>query len=198
MKFAALILLITAMSAQAQTWPPAVNLKTIAAIPAPAPVSPAKAMPRDGANYSGAEEVLLKEFFVPGISLDIPEKEVAAQMAVFDNAFGPEQALRLALNSFFQDHKDATSPLAGILTDMGTVQPGKAQVKQASDKLLRLMNMSGSQLKLLPAGASAPRGESTAANWVFSLRLGYSGTSYWAVVDRTGVKGVYNYGADQQ
>ena len=182
------------MSAQAQTWPPVVNMQTIAAMAVQAPVSPAKAMPGDGANYSGAEEVLLKEFFVPGISLDISENEVSAQMASFNNSVGPDQALRLALKSFFEDHKDATSPLAGILSGMGSAQPAKAQVKQASDKLLRLMNMSGSQIKL--ANTSAPHGETTQANWIFSLRLGYSETYYWAIVDRSGAKAVYNYGAN--
>ena len=77
MKFSAAILALTfsAAPAFAADWAPAVNPETLSAVAAPVPAAPSKASPRDGANYSGAEELLIKEFGITAITLDIPEAD---------------------------------------------------------------------------------------------------------------------------
>ena len=196
--FAVLILAAgTAAAAQSAAWAPAVTVETLCTVDFPAPGAPLSALPRDGENYSGAEEVLTKEYAIRGISLDIPEAEVATQTRGYANSFCLEQALRLSLKSFLEDYTNPSSPLAVILSGMGasTVNPSKSEVKSAGRKLFQLMNMTGSSLALVRSAGpwQAARGETVDANWVFHLRLGGAVRSYWAVADRSGRRAVYNY-----
>ncbi|HNW43425.1 MAG TPA: hypothetical protein PKI19_02905 [Elusimicrobiales bacterium] len=192
------VIFFTAGSTAAQPaadWAGAVTKEALAAF-APPPASPAGALPRDGKNYSGAEEVLIKEFAITGIALNIPEEEVAAQTLGYPNAICFEQALRLSLKSFLEDYTDPASPLAAVLAGMGVSaeKPSKSEVKTASRKLLQLMNTPGATLALVRSSdaAQAPRGETVKANWVFRLRISGSDRAYWAVAHRAG-NPVYNY-----
>ncbi|MCX5791708.1 MAG: hypothetical protein NTY45_05735 [Elusimicrobia bacterium] len=184
-------------AAQQSAWAPAVTKETLSAVELPAAGLPARALPRDGVNYSGAEEVLIKEYKIKGISLDITEEEVGAQTGGYANSLPFEQALRLSLKSFLEDYTNPTSPLAAILAAAGTPadKASSDQVRSATVKLYQLMNMSGASLTLVSAGDTlqAPRGETVTKNWIFHLRLGYTGGSYWAIADRSAVKPVYNY-----
>jgi len=181
-------------------WAQEVTLEKFGAVEAPAPGTPVRATPRDGVNYSAAEEMLIKEFGVIGINLDITETEVTVQMHNPSNQVCFERALRQAVNSFFEDYKDPQSPLSVILRNMGvpTDNSSGSDVKQAKRKLLQLMNMPGSLLLLVREDGpnQANHGERVKDNWVFYLRLNYSNQAYWAVVDRSGKNPVYNYGAN--
>ena len=173
-----------AITCQAQIWPPAVDRDYLAQIQIPAP-SAAKALPRDGVNYSAAEEVLIKEFFLPGLNLEITEAEVSMQMKAFNNSLSPEQALRIAITKAIADYSEPSGPLAHILNSMGVGNtPNKTQLTQAKEKLLKLMNMPGSEIKILSIGKTAPHGEAVADNWIFSLKLNYQQTVYWLIVHR--------------
>lgn len=203
MKFSAVFFLIcaAAMPARAErdlNWPPAVIPGTPGAVTVPAPSRPARALPKDGVNYSAAEEILIKEFGVTGINLDMPEAQIGAQINNNPGGLSPEQALRFALNSFLTDYSDRTSPLAGILSGMGASKPTRAQLKLAAAYLIQLMNMPGSSLRLVWEGGpkQAARGEKVYDNWIFNLRLSGYDYSYWAVAGRSGNNPVYNYGGN--
>lgn len=187
----------TAAAEQSAVWAPASAAEILSAVDFPAAGTPLRALPRDGANYSGAEEVLTKEYSIQGITLDIPEEAVAAQTLGYPNSVCLEQALRLSLKSFLEDHTNPSGPLAAILAGMGasTEKPSKAEVKNAGRKLFQLMNMAGSTLALVRSAGpwQAARGETVNDNWVFHLRLASAARSYWAVTDRSGRKAVYNY-----
>jgi len=186
----------SAAAQQEADWARAATKEAIAAFAPPA-ASPAGTLPRDGKNYSGAEEVLIKEFAITGIALNIPETEVAGQTLGYPNAICFEQALRLSLKSFLEDYTAPSGPLAAVLSGMGvsTEKPSKSEVKAAGRKLLQLMNTPGASLALVRASdaAQAPRGESVGANWVFRLRISNSERQFWAVADRSAEKPVYNY-----
>ena len=126
----------------------------------------------------------------------MPEAQIGAQINNNPGGLCPEQALRFALNSFLTDYSDRTSPLAGILSGMGTTKPTRAELKLAAAKLIQLMNMPGSSLRLVLEGGpnQAARGEKVHDNWIFNLRLGGYDFSYWAVANRSGNQPVYNYG----
>ena len=176
-------------------WAPEVSLETLSAIEIPAPAMAAKAGPRDGQNYSGAEELLIKEFAITEIGMDVPESEVMRQTAYYANAFCFEHALRLALNDLLENYSDRTSPLARELAAMGALEkPTKSQLKTARQKLLDTLNRAGSLVSLVrPYKQYQPlNGETVEKNWIFFLRL--EGAYYWAVVDRSGEKAAYVYG----
>jgi hypothetical protein len=176
-------------------WTNGLNTAKLASIEFPAAPAPAKAAPRDGQNYSGAEELLIKEFAVTRVSLDIPEAEVMRQDRFYDNAFCFEQALRLALNNLLEDYKSPTSPLARVLSEMGVLsKPSRSDLKTARQKVMSLLDAPASRLSLVrPYKQNQPQnGEAVEKNWIFFLRL--DGTPYWAIVDRSGEKPAYAYG----
>ena len=198
MKISAAILAsaLAAAPAFAADWAPEVNIENIAAIQVTVPSVPSKAGPRDGQNYSAAEEMLIKEFNITGITVDIPESEVIRQDRVYNNAFGFEHAFRLALTSFLEDYKNQDSALSNTLRKIGAPgAPSKNDLKRARQLMLDTMNRPDSRIALVsPFRLYQPEnGEAVAASWVFYLRLGDK--SYWAIVDRTGEKSAYNYGA---
>ncbi|MDO8805938.1 MAG: hypothetical protein Q7R35_16090 [Elusimicrobiota bacterium] len=194
------ILLAAAMSAApafAAQWAPEVNTENIAAVEIPAPAVPSRAGPRDGQNYSGAEELLIKEFGITGITVEITESEVIRQDRVYSNTFCFEHAFRQALANFLEDYTNPSSALSNTLKSMGTIgTPSKSDLKKARQKLLDAMNNPASRIALVsPYRLYQPlNGEKVETNWVFYLRLGDK--PYWAIVDRSGNKDVYNYGAN--
>jgi len=199
MKISAAILAsaLAAAPAFAAEWAPEVNTENIATIEIPAPPAPLRAGPRDGQNYSAAEEMLIKEFALTTITVDIPESEVIRQDRAYNNTFCFEHAFRQALTNILEDYTNPTSALSNTLRSMGTLgNPSKSDLKKARQKLLDAMNDPVSRIALVsPFRFYQPlNGEAIAANWIFHLRLGDK--PYWAIVDRSGQKDVYNYGAN--
>lgn len=196
MKFSAALaaIIFSAAPAIAQNWAPAVNSDQLSAIETPAAAAPSRANPRDGQNYSGAEELLIMEFRITSISLDIPEAEVMQQNS-FENAFCFEHALRQALNALLEDYSNTTSPLARTLGEMGALaKPTKSDLKKARQKLMDRLNTPSTYISIVrPYKHNQPQaGETVEKNWIFFLRL--DGKSYWAVVDRSGSEAPYVYG----
>lgn len=186
---------LAAAPAFAADWAPKLNTEAISAVEIPAAAAPSKSLPKDGQNYSGAEELLIKEFFVTGISLDIPEAEVMRQDSFYNNAFCFEHALRLALTAVLEDYSAPTSPMARQLSAMGALEkPTKSDLKKARQRVFESLNRTGSYLHLVrPYKLHQPlNGEMVERNWVFYLRI--DGASYWAVVDRTAQNDTYVYG----
>ncbi|OGR67355.1 MAG: hypothetical protein A2081_01820 [Elusimicrobia bacterium GWC2_61_19] len=197
MKLSAAVFTITLLAAPAcaENWAPEVNAALVAAVEVPAVAAQANAAPRDGSNYSGAEELLIKEFAITAISMDIPETEVMRQGRYYTNAFCFEHALRLALGDLLENYSNPASPLARLLGEMGApAKPSKAELKKARQKMLDLLNTPSSQISLVrPYALNQPlNGETVEENWIFFLRL--DGSPYWSVVDRAGGKPVYTYG----
>ncbi|MDD2804785.1 MAG: hypothetical protein PHV33_04465 [Elusimicrobiales bacterium] len=197
MKISAAILAAALLPAPAFTaaWAPEVSLENIKTTEVPAPAPAEIAGPRDGQNYSGAEELLIKEFAVTEIGLDIPESEVMRQNSFYANAFCFEHALRLALTALLENYETPTSPLARELAALGAPEkPSKSDLKRARQRLLDSLNKRESFLSMVhPYKQHQPlNGELVEKNWIFFLRL--SGKSYWAVVDRSGEKAAYVYG----
>lgn len=197
MKFTSVIasIFFAAAPAMAAEWAPETGFEKLAAITAPLPAAPATASPRDGQNYSGAEELLIKEFGVTGIGLDIPESEVIRQNVYYANAFCFEHAMRQALTALLEDYDSPTSPLAKALLEAGVQQsPSKSQLKKARQKVMSMLNDPASLVSLVrPYHQHQPlNGETVERNWIFFFRL--DGAFYWAVVDRTGEKQVLVYG----
>ena len=191
MKLSAVILAAAfpAASAFAADWAPQINADNLAVIEIPAAQTAARVSPRDGGNYSGAEELLIMEFGVTSIALDVPESEVIRQDRFYNNSFCFEQALRLALNSVLTDYSDPTTPLARELNAMGVLaKPTKYDVKKAGKKILSLLNQPDSYISLVrPYKFNQPlNGEPVEQNWIFFLRV--DGKSYWLVIERTGRK----------
>jgi len=188
---------MSAAPAFAADWVPEVNTDKLAAIELPVQAAPLRAGPRDGQNYSGAEELLIKEFGITAISMDIPESEVMRQDRYYNNAFCFEHALRQALTDLLENYSNPTSPLAKALAEIGVLQqPSKADIKKARQRVTALLNTSSSQISIVrPYKLNQPQaGETVEKNWIFFLRLG--GEPYWAIVDRSGAAAPYVYGAN--
>ena len=191
---AAILACILCAGPAAAQWAPEVNLEKLAAIEIPAP---SKAAPRDGVNYSGAEELLIMEFGVTGVTLDVPESEVVRQGSYYNNAFCFEHALRLALTDILENYKNPKAPLARTLAQLGASDtPSKSELKTARQKVMAQLNDSGSMISIIrPYAANQPaNGETVEQNWIFLTRLG--GRPYWTVIDRSGKKAAYTYSAD--
>ena len=155
----------------------------------------AEAGPRDGQNYSGAEELLIKEFGVDEIGMDVPEAEVMRQTAYYANNFCFEHALRQALTALLEDYSEPTSPLAKELAKLGAMSaPSKSELKKARQRVLEALNRREAFISIVsPYKQYQPQnGELVEKNWVFFLRL--NGGAYWAIVDRSGQKAPYVYG----
>ena len=190
--FAALISAAPACSAD---WATEVNADNLSAIAIPAPAAPSRSGPREGQNYSGAEELLIKEFGITEITMDIPESEVILQDRFYNNAFCFEHALRKALSAVLEKHDNPTSPLGRALSEIGALgAPTKSELKKARQKVINLLNSPSSLISLVrPYKQYQPQdGESVEQNWVFFLRL--NGNYYWAIVDRADQKETYAYG----
>ncbi len=167
----------------------------IAAAEVPVPGAPRAALPRDGENYSAAEEMLIKEFGVTGIAMDVPEAEVVRQYSDYAGGQRFEPAFRAALESFLGDHSSGTV-LADVLKEIGVAgAPDKSQAKKARAELLARLNGGSAKIALVqPYRHYQPaKGEKVEENWVFYLNVG--GRAYWAVSPRSGAK-AYNYGAN--
>lgn len=186
-----------AAPALGQAWAPTVNADALAAFEAPAAAPAEVVNPRDGENYSGAEELLIKEFGITAVGLDFPETEVRRQSSFYSNMFCVEHALRLALFDLLENYANPTSPLARALGEIGAQQtPSKSELKKARQKVMTKLNTPESLISLVrPYHFSQPlNGETVERNWVFFFRL--EGKPYWAVVDRSGNSAPYVYGAE--
>ncbi|MDD2805639.1 MAG: hypothetical protein PHV33_08800 [Elusimicrobiales bacterium] len=139
---------------------------------------------------------ILSEFGVTGVTLDMPAAEIARQEK--HGALPFDRALRAALGSFLNDYSDPESPLCVVLSnlDASCDKPAKGELAAAKKKLLSLMNLRASTLRLVREGGEhqPEQGETVRANWVFNLYLDYSDHGFWAIVDRAGRKPAYNYG----
>ena len=191
---AAMFAMIIAAPAFAADWAPAVTPEAVAAVEVPAPAAEKVSVPRDGQNYTGAEELLIKEFGITEAGMDIPESEVMRQTAYYQNAFCFEHALRLALTALLEDYAPG-SPLSKELAAIGVLQaPSKSELKKARQRVFGALNSRGSLIAMVhPYKQYQPQnGERVEKNWIFFVRLG--GASYWAVVDRAGESPAYVYG----
>ena len=180
----------------ASDWNSAVTFETIEALEVPAPAA-ARVVPRDGQNYSSAEEILIKEFDLTGIAVAIPETEVIRQDRVYANTFCFELAFRQALANILENYAARGSALSDTLEKIGAAAaPSKMELKKARQKLLETLNAPGSAISFVsPYLFNQPaNGEKVEKNWIFHLRLG--GKSYWAIVDRSGQNEPYNYSAE--
>ncbi|MHB0996361.1 MAG: hypothetical protein ACYC2I_08340 [Elusimicrobiales bacterium] len=179
----------------AADWAPRADLEAIASVEIPAAAPAVKAGPKDGANYSGAEELLIKEFGITRISMDIPEAEVMRQDAFYNNAFCFEHALRLSLTAVLEDYSDRTSPLALALGEIGALEkPTKSDLKKARQAVFNLLDDAASGIAIVRPYKfnQPPNGEMIEKNWVVFLKL--AGRPYWVVVDRGGEQAPYVYG----
>lgn len=180
----------------AADWAPKADLASIAAVEIPAAAPAVKAGPKDGVNYSGAEELLIKEFGITRVGMDIPETEVMRQDRFYNNAFCFEHALRLTLMTVLEDYSDRTSPLALALGEMGALEkPSKSDLKKARQRVFAALDNPASVIAIVRPYKfyQPPNGEMVERNWVLFLRL--EGRSYWAVIDRTAEKAPYVYSA---
>lgn len=154
---------------------------------------PHGSIPNDGQANPAA---ILREFGVTGVNLDMPAAEIARQQKYGGLAF--EKAFRSALKSFTEDASSGESPLCVVLSNMNAScdTPSKGELAAAKKKLLSLMNLRASTLRLVREGGEQQpeQGESIRGNWVFNMYLDYSDHGYWAIVDRSGKKPAYNYG----
>jgi len=199
MKFSAVIAALTMLAGPAlgQTWAPTVNPDALAAYEAPVAAPAEVVTPRDGENYSGAEELLIKEFGITAVGLDFPEIEVMRQSSFYDNMFCVEHALRLALFDLLENYTNPTSPLARALDEIGAQQtPSKSELKKARQKVMEKLNTPKALISIVrPYHFSQPlNGETVERNWIFFFRL--EGKPYWAVVPRSGNSVTYVYGAE--
>lgn len=180
----------------AAEWAPDAGFESIAAVEIPAAAPAVKAGPKEGANYSGAEELLIKEFGITRVGMDIPEAEVMRQDRFYNNAFCFEHALRLSLTAVLEDYSDRTSPLAAALGELGALEkPSKSDLKRARQKVFDALDNPAAVIAIVrPYKFNQPaNGETIEKNWVVYLKL--AGGSYWAVIDRTAEKAPYVYGA---
>lgn len=197
MKISAIVLAaaLPLAPAYASDWAPQADLEAVSAVEVPAAAPAVKAGPKEGANYSGAEELLIKEFGITRVGMDIPEAEVVRQDRFYNNAFCFEHALRLALMAVLEDYSDRTSPLALALGEIGAPEkPSKSDLKKARQKVFAALDNPASVLAIVRPYKfyQPPNGELVERNWVLFLRL--EGRSYWAVIDRTGESAPYVYG----
>jgi hypothetical protein len=191
---AAILACILLAGPAAAQWAPEVSLEKLAAMEIPAP---SISTPRDGINYSGAEELLIMEFDITGVALDVPESEVVRQGSYYPNAFCFEHALRQALGDILENYKNPKGPLARTLSEIGaSATPSKSELKTARQKVMTLLNSRDSLISLVRPYTlnQPPKGETVEKNWLFFTRLG--ARSYWTVVDRSGQNATYTYSID--
>ena len=132
------------------------------------------------------------------ISLDVTEIE--AQSAAFAGSVDFMTALDLAMTSFLTDDDDIESPLGiAMFAAEGSWDPNNAEgqtfAEATYEALIDHLNRPTASISLVPIGQTAEHGESVVDNWVFFLTIDeLSDHLYWAIVDRQGVDGTYNYG----
>lgn len=149
-----------------------------------------RARPPAGTDTGAAINAALDDFSVPGLKVAVDAVELRAQKAL-PNAVGFEDALRSALESFLTDGDDPESPL-GIVRQLLPAGASAAEVEAAVRDYL---NRPSTELSLMARGDSPEHGESVTDSWVFSLSIpDLSDHGHWAIVDRAGSEGTYNYG----
>ena len=137
-------------------------------------------------NIDQSAVMIAKQSGLSAMTLKVMRKDVENQ-SFLNNKVTFENAMRQALKSFLNDGSDAESPLAVIL-NQGFPR------REAKTKLLAEMNSPRTVLKLLPISEIIEGGEDTEKYWIFELNIDDYDYSFWAIIDRSGVKPVYNYG----
>ena len=123
----------------------------------------------------------------------IDDDEVARQIAL-GGTVGFEGALRAALDSFLNDGDDPESPL-GLVSEE-TIEDGPCTGSDPHALVRCFMSLPSSDFSLVAIDGYPPEGgESVTDAWIFSLYMDdLSDHGHWAIVDRTGAEGTYNYG----
>ncbi len=150
------------------------------------------------------EHIILEEFHLLRLRLQLDEEELRRQTALPLNAISPGDALRAALASFLEDGESPESPRR-LAMNIYELWPGEVPHAEALlDSRLR-EHMDAGEIRLLPAYETLneddidfnppAEGEPSAENWIFGLSLPELSDHYfWAIVDRRGQNPSYNYG----
>ena len=149
---------------------------------------------------SSAEVSIRETFRLDKMRIVIDDEEACAQMAGTVVDF--KTAAVAAVKSFLRDGSHIESPeaLALMLTferqNLPWTDPAPSHVRRAARISLHShVDRESSVLRLLSRDEQPEGGESVSENWIFALKIpSLSDHLHWAVVDRSGVKAVYNYG----
>jgi hypothetical protein len=147
-------------------------------------------------------EMVRSELGLRNIQLNLPKSEVCLQHERYVNMVSYRDAVNLAFESFLNDGTHIESPIALAIeisySELGIPyqNPHPPEVlENAKKNVLGYLNDVSSQFSLVPVGQLPEHGETVQENWVFKLKMPrFSDHIYWAVIDRTGVRKVYNYG----
>jgi len=138
---------------------------------------------------------ILEQYGVDELTSYVSPDEAAAQAEQYASVVSFPEALHLALESFLTDDSDQESPLA--LMDYVEAQDC-GDPAGPNEELLCFVNRPSTELWLVDGDGKpwpAENGESVADNWVFFMKIPDLGDYlFWAIVDRSGDKPVYNYG----
>ena len=106
------------------------------------------------------------------------------------------EALSSAIKTFLEDDSDVNSPLAQILNHPNAFGLADGVTKAIATEKVRSLLNEGGMLSLYPNASSTPaNGETVEKYWIFQLSLGaMGGTTFWAIVPRSGEPTPYNYG----
>lgn len=166
------------------------------------------------------EEIKAK-FGLPQLIVEAEAAAIEAQTAI-EGKISFSEALKLAIQSFLEDGRNYDSPVGAIAADppanLPEVPDGSAAVSDivsawmgdresslpyepkialgATELVRSWMNDPNSKIILCtPDYQYLPEeGESIEDNWIFHLVLEQTPALHWAVVNRSGIKPVYNYG----
>lgn len=146
------------------------------------------------------EAVLVGVHGLDEMTVDVSVSEVDAQAAAYASTVDFISALEAAMVSFLTDDSDIESPLGiAYFVAEGSWDPNNAEgqtFEEATfEALVDHLNRPTASLALVPIGQTAEHGESVADAWIFFLTIDdLSDHLYWAIVDRQGIDGTYNYG----
>jgi len=136
-------------------------------------------------------ESLLKALEVPDLTVEMPHPP--------EDEAGFLEALEKAINSFIEDGEDQESPLGMIEADPSAYDLSEEpQADEMQNAVKDFMNAGDATLSLItPDSPVQPDGgENLGKCWVFLLEMpALSEHGWWAVVEKTGRRETYNYGA---
>lgn len=154
-----------------------------------------------------AEYILEEEFGLHHLKLQINPVHLQEQKSMVNNIVLFEEALRMALNSFFNDgsHQNSIVKIIADLYDIPLVKEG--EFRALLESILR-DHLKHATLTLIPQLLEGHQetvyyfpteGELVRRNWVFGLSLHDIPSWYfWSIIDREGKQASYNYGAKVQ
>lgn len=153
------------------------------------------------AHYAVISRPLVK-FHLDQVHNELQVEEAQRQGKLFPGKVDAEQAVTLALSSFFEDSRHIESPLA-LTTQLALEELGlpfeSAQDQKVIDKAKEILylhlNQYDSEIRFVFVGEEPEHGESVANNWIIRLKIPtLSDHIFWAVVERNGKVLPYNYG----